>query len=103
MMAFFHGSTRVLLIYIHDNFISTLYLTIDNFKNFIFQIVKPVHGHRSDEPPLPFRPTREGEIQFIEDPEISLASEACNEYTPKQLGDTSIKGKRIEFSITKQF
>lgn len=53
--------------------------------------IQPVYGHGSLEPPLPFRPVRDGDFHFVEDPVLNLAAVAVSDYVPKQLGDTSIK------------
>lgn len=56
--------------------------------------IQPVYGHGSSDTPAPFHQIKNdvGEvIHFTDNPEISLASAAVNDYVPKHLGDTTIK------------
>lgn len=59
-------------------------------------MLQPVHGHGSSEAPAPFHhiKTDIGEsVHFTDDVELNLASAVVNDYIPKQMGDTTIKGK----------
>ena len=53
---------------------------------------QPVYGHSSSTDSLPFRQTREGELHFVEDTEVSFNNAVYNSYVPKSLGKASIKG-----------
>ena len=56
---------------------------------------QPVHGHGSTDSSPSFVPVKleQGDtIHCVDDPVLSLASVAVNDYIPKQLGDTTIKG-----------
>ena len=55
-------------------------------------IFQPIPGHRSSEAPSPFRSTKEGDIHFVEDPDVNFATIAFNGYIPKTLGETTLKG-----------
>ncbi|KAL3872699.1 hypothetical protein ACJMK2_035908 [Sinanodonta woodiana] len=67
-------------------------LTTDDFNKALRQSdLQPVFGHRSLEPPSPFRQIRDSDVHFTDDIEINLATLAFNSYIPKNQGETSIK------------
>ncbi|KAK7103487.1 TAF6-like RNA polymerase II p300/CBP-associated factor-associated factor 65 kDa subunit 6L [Littorina saxatilis] len=55
--------------------------------------VPPILGHGTSVDSTIFRQTREGELHFVEDPEVNLSNAVGNSYVPKSLGKVSVKGQ----------
>ena len=65
----------------------------------VLRSFQPVFGHSSSTDSSPFRQTREGELHFVEDAEVSFNNAVCNSYFPKSLGKASIKGMSSLVSV----
>ncbi|ESO94165.1 hypothetical protein LOTGIDRAFT_118839 [Lottia gigantea] len=72
-------------------------LNTEDFNKALRQMdVQPVYGHGSGEV-LTFKQNKEGDIHFVEDTEVNFCDIALGKHIPKNIGETTIKGKWFWF------